>query len=350
MIKKSEKIGIVYHPDYLLHTRSDHPERMERLEKIIDLLEEKKVFERIEMIEPEPAKIEEVALIHDMEYIRSIDKACRSGQYYLDMDTYIVPESYRIALLSVGGALAALQGVLSNKTRRVFALNRPPGHHAEHSRAMGFCIFNNVAVATAVARTAYGLKKIAIVDWDVHHGNGTQHSFESNPDVLYISIHQSPAYPGTGDIYEVGFGPGKGYTINIPLPPGSGDPEYLMFFNQLIIPVLDQFEPELIIVSAGQDIYSKDPLAGMLVTHSGFYRMTEALVDLSERYCGGKLMLCLEGGYHLDGQAGAVLQVLNALGQWELEISEESEEREPRDDVQQMLRKILHLQNKYWDL
>ncbi|MDY6825773.1 MAG: histone deacetylase [Bacillota bacterium] len=347
---KGEKIGIVYHPDYLLHTRNDHPERMERLKKIIDLFDEKNVLERIEMIKPELAEVEEVALIHDPEYIRSIDKACRSGQKYLDMDTYIVPDSYRVALLSAGGALSALRGVLSSNPRRIFALNRPPGHHAERRRAMGFCIFNNVAIAAAKAISFYGLNKIAIVDWDVHHGNGTQHSFESDPNVLYISTHQSPAYPGTGDIYEVGIGPGEGYTINIPLPPGSGDPEYLMFFNRLIIPVLEQFEPELIIVSAGQDIYSKDPLAGMLVTHQGFYRMTEALADLSERYCGGKVMFCLEGGYHLDGQAGAVLQVLNALGRWELEITEESEEREPRDDLLQHLQGILHVQNKYWDL
>lgn len=350
MDEKGETVGIVYHPDYLLHTRGDHPERKERLEQILALFEEKNLFERIEMITPEPAEVEEVALIHDPEYIKSIEEACRSGQNYLDMDTYIGPHSYRVALLSAGGALTAMRRVMENRPRRIFALNRPPGHHAERSRAMGFCLFNNVAIAAAAARSAYGLQKIAIVDWDVHHGNGTQHSFENDPGVLYISTHQSPAYPGTGDLYEVGVGPGEGYTINIPLPPGSGDPEYLLVFERLIIPVLDQFKPELILVSAGQDIYSKDPLAGMLVTHSGFYRMAEALADLAGRCCGGRIMLCLEGGYHLEGQAGAVLQVLNALGRWGMETGEKPLYNEPREDVLQWLQGIVHFHNKYWDL
>jgi acetoin utilization deacetylase AcuC-like enzyme len=349
MNNKKETIGIVYHPDYLIHTQGQHPERKERLEHIVSLIRKSSPPGLTEMAEPESAAFEDIALVHDPAYIRSIDEACRSGKQFLDADTYIVPESYRVALLSAGGALKGLKKVMSGSRRKTFVLNRPPGHHAEKNQAMGFCLFNNVAVAAAAARRDYGLKRIAIVDWDVHHGNGTQHMFEDDSEVLFISIHQSPAYPGTGRVEERGRGEGEGYTINIPLPPGCGDVEYALFFDRVIVPVLEQFKPELILISAGQDAYKMDPLAGMSLTHRGYYYMAMVLTELAEKLCEGRVLLCLEGGYHLEGQAGAVLQVLNALGSWDLPIGEKTPPLEPFGMAQKVLGEVFRVHKNYWE-
>lgn len=350
MEKDNETIGIVYDRDYLIHTQGQHPERKERLEHIMAALSSDIKAEHIKVLQPSPAEVDDIALVHDRDYIQSVDEACRSGKRNLDMDTYIVPESYRIALLSAGGAITGLRSVMSQTLRKVFVLNRPPGHHAERSRAQGFCLFNNVAVAAEVARRDYGLKRIAIVDWDVHHGNGTQHSFESDPSVLFISTHQSPAYPGSGHLEETGLNRGEGYTVNIPLPTGCGDVEYALLFERIIIPVIDQFKPELLIISAGQDAYRQDPLAGMSLTHQGYYNMAESLAAAAERWTGGRILLCLEGGYHLQGQAGAVLQVLNALGRWGLPQSEIAPQLTPSEAAQRRLEEVLAVQEKYWKL
>jgi len=345
-----EKVGIVYHSDYLIHTQSQHPERKERLEHILAMLDESNMTSNIRMIEPVSAGVEEISLIHDASYIRSIEEACKSGKSYLDMDTYIVPDSYRVALLSSGGALTGMRRVMDDKKGKVFVLNRPPGHHAERSRAMGFCLFNNVAVAAEAARREYGLQRIAIVDWDVHHGNGTQHSFEDDPGILFISTHQSPAYPGTGSMQEVGTDKGVGFTVNIPLPPGCGDNEYALFFDNVIIPIIDEYKPELLIISAGHDAYHRDPLANMSLTHGGYYYMAEVLTAAAERYTGGKILLCLEGGYHLRGQAGAVLQVLNALGKWGLPVDERSPDLQPGRHIQQRLEEVMDIHKQYWNI
>jgi acetoin utilization deacetylase AcuC-like enzyme len=344
------KVGIVYHPDYLIHTQGQHPERKERLEHISMALREEGLLEKIIMSEPKPAVVEDIALVHSIDHIRAVEEACLSGKRFLDMDTYIVPESYKVALLSAGGALEGLRTVMNDRGLKTFVLNRPPGHHAEKNQAMGFCLFNNVAVAAAVARRDYGLQRIAIVDWDVHHGNGTQHSFEDDPAVLFISTHQSPAYPGTGNLGEVGRGAGEGYTVNIPLPTGCGDRDYALFYEQIIVPILDQYKPELIIVSAGQDAYHQDPLAGMALTHKGYHYMAETLAGAADRWAEGRLLLCLEGGYHLQGQAGAVVQVLSAIGQWGLPIGEKSPDLEPNRQVQQRLEEVLAVQRRYWKI
>ncbi|MDW7739513.1 MAG: histone deacetylase [Bacillota bacterium] len=347
---KEEKIGLIYHADYLIHTQGQHPERKERLEHIMAALEDNNLFERVVLKEPAPAEIDDVTLVHDPDYIKLLDEVCRSGRNFLDMDTYIVPESYRIALLSAGGVLTGLRMVMEGDVRKAFALNRPPGHHAERGRAMGFCLMNNIAITAEVAKRDYGLKRIVIMDWDVHHGNGTQHIFEKDNEVLFISTHQNPAYPGTGSMEEVGKDLGEGFTVNIPLPTGSGDEDYKLFFDHLIIPVIGRFEPEIILISAGQDAYRYDPLAGMGLTYQGYYNMALALSDAAEHHCGGKLVLCLEGGYHLTGQAGAVVQVLNALGNWGLPIGEQSPGLEPNRFVLQRLQEILEIQKRYWDI
>lgn len=347
---EADFIGLVYHPDYLLHTQAHHPERKERLESILNAIRQQNLTEKLQIFEPLPAFVEDIALIHERNYIESVEEACRSGRLSLDMDTYLVPESYHVALLSAGGALTGLRRVMDKNPGKVFVLNRPPGHHAESRRAMGFCLFNNIAVAAAVAKRDYGLKKIAIVDWDVHHGNGTQHSFERDSEVLFISTHQHPAYPGTGSIGEVGRSDGEGYTVNIPLPPGSGDVEYGLFFREIIVPVLDQFKPELLLISAGQDAYRMDPLAGMSLTYKGYYNMTCELAGIAERWSEGRILLCLEGGYHLEGQAGAIIHVLNALGGWNLPIDEMAPELKPSDSALRRLDEIRLIQKNYWKL
>lgn len=344
------KVAIVYHPDYLIHTQGQHPERKERLEHILVALKENNLLSDVEIHEPEPASIDDLTLIHDADYIAAVEEACLARRSYLDMDTYIVPESYRIALLSAGGALAGLSMVMNKKPLKVFVLNRPPGHHAEFDKAMGFCLFNNVAIAAAKAVSEYGLQRIAIVDWDVHHGNGTQHSFEKDEKILFISIHQSPAYPGSGGIDETGSGSGEGYTVNLPLPGGCGDPEYDLCFKEIIMPILDQYEPELIIVSAGQDAYHLDPLAGMALTYNGYYNMATQLADAADRWAEGKLLLCLEGGYHLQGQAGAVLQVINAIGKFNLPITENSPLYEVGQSFRVHLDEIIKVQRRFWQL
>ncbi len=350
MSKNLESISLIYDKDYLIHTQSSHPERKERLEYIIAGLEKEEVMNRLELISPQPAETKDIELIHDPGYIRSIEEACNSGKRFLDMDTYIVPESYRVALLSAGGVLAGLHKVMGSNPGKAFALNRPPGHHAERNRAMGFCLFNNIAVAAARAKRDYNLNRIAIVDWDVHHGNGTQHSFEDDREVLFISTHQSPAYPGTGHYREVGRGSGEGFTVNIPMPPGCGDVEYAMIYDQVVIPIIDQFKPELLLISAGFDAYRMDHLAGMSLTQGGFYYIAEILNAAAERWSEGRMLLCLEGGYHLQGQAGAVIQVLNALGQWGLPITERSPDLEPGKHVQNLLQEVLQVQRKYWNI
>jgi acetoin utilization deacetylase AcuC-like enzyme len=350
MPNSGERIGLVYHPDYLVHNQEHHPERKERLEQILSTLEAHPLENKIKKITPLPAELGTVALVHDPGYIESIDEACRQGRRFLDMDTYIVSRSYEVALLAAGGAVAGLKEVLEGECRKVFALTRPPGHHAERNRAMGFCIFNHAAVAARSACRDYGLERVAVIDWDVHHGNGTQHIFEADPHVLYLSLHQSPAYPGTGQLRETGCGAGEGYTINIPLPAGSGDADYLLFFERVILPVLERFKPDLLVISAGQDAYYRDPLAGMSLTHSGYYRMAEALSKTASACCSGRMLLCLEGGYHLQGQAGAVLQVLNAIGRWGLPVPEENPPREPAPATLRRLEEVLQVQSQYWPL
>lgn len=350
MSTDKDKFGIVYHKDYLIHTQKHHPESKERLEHITGAIEKRDLADSLVKLDPVPARVEDIALVHDSGYINTIEEACNSGQRMLDMDTYIVPESYRVALLSAGGVLTGLREVMGSGSDKVFALNRPPGHHSEKGRAKGFCLFNNIAIAAEVAKRDYGLKRIAIVDWDVHHGNGTQHSFEDDPEVLFLSTHQSPAYPGTGHLKDVGRGAGEGYTVNIPMPPGSSDIEYALMFDQVIIPVLDQFQPELLLISSGHDAYRHDPLAGMSLTHQGFYNMADSLRQVAENHCQGRVLLCLEGGYHLEGQAGAVIQIINALGKLDLPLTERSPDLEATSHAQKRLDEVLQVQRKYWSI
>ncbi|MBT9153244.1 MAG: Histone deacetylase-like amidohydrolase [Firmicutes bacterium] len=289
-----------------------------------------------------------MSLVHDLAYIHSVAEACLSGRLYLDADTYLVPESFQAALYAAGGALAGLKAVMSGECKNAFVLCRPPGHHAEKDRAMGFCLFNNIAIAAQAARRTYGLRRVAIVDWDVHHGNGTQNFFYTDPEVLFISVHESPAYPGTGLARETGHGRGEGFTVNIPLPTGSGDAEYALFFEHIITPVLDAYQPELVLVSAGQDAYYKDPLGGMKVTWQGFEQMAQCLTAVAARWSKGRMLLCLEGGYHLEGQAQAVAYVLRRLAESLGTAPKELPPAPPMAAALRLLRDVIAIQGRYW--
>jgi acetoin utilization deacetylase AcuC-like enzyme len=263
-----------------------------------------------EIVAPRAATTEQLARVHDRAYLRQVSEtAGRSRQ--LDSDTYTSPESPDIALLAAGAAIDAVERVMNDSHKAAVAMVRPPGHHAERNRAMGFCLYNNVAVAAAHAR-AQGASKVAIVDYDVHHGNGTQHIFEADPHVLYLSTHQFPYYPGTGAATEVGRSSGLGFTVNVPLEVGAVDEDYQLVFARLVVPVLRQFEPDLILVSAGVDAHERDPLGGMRLSTEAFAAMTLELGAVAQECCRGRIVSVTEGGYDLQALASSLDAVIAA--------------------------------------
>jgi acetoin utilization deacetylase AcuC-like enzyme len=309
-------ISFISHPDYLKHeTGRRHPEDPARLTAITRHLETTGILAQLVQAEPSEPSLDWLTLAHTPEYISTVEAACTSGVKALDPDTYISPDSYRAALLAVGGALLAIDQVVEGKAVNAFVALRPPGHHAERERAMGFCLFNNIAIAARYAQRRYGLKRVLIVDWDVHHGNGTQHTFEDDPSVLFFSTHQFPFYPGTGLSSERGTGAGLGYTLNVPLAVGCGDGEYREVFEKILYPAAQAFEPQLVLVSAGFDAHRDDPLAGMNVTEDGYAQMTAIVREIAERHSEGRLVSLLEGGYNLEALARSVERHLHVLGQ-----------------------------------
>jgi acetoin utilization deacetylase AcuC-like enzyme len=264
-----------------------------------------------EVVAPREVTHEQLARVHDVEYLRRISET--AGQALaLDPDTVTSAETYAVAQLAAGAAVDGVERVMSGSRAIAFAMVRPPGHHAERGRAMGFCFYNNIAVAAAHARTL-GAQRIAIVDYDVHHGNGTQHLFESNPSVLYISTHQYPFYPGTGAADEVGVGAGGGFTVNLPMEAGAIDDDYRVVFAEVVLPVLRQFKPDVILVSAGFDAHERDPLANMRLTTGAFAAMTAELRAVAAEYCDERMMLITEGGYDLRALAASLDGVVTTL-------------------------------------
>lgn len=268
----------------------------------------------LKFIPPREATLDELELCHERDYIASVARTAGLERYAFDGDTTTSPESYRTALLGAGGALTAAEAVLEGVVDNGFAIVRPPGHHALPARAMGFCLFNNVAIAAAWLIQKRGLKRVAIIDWDVHHGNGTQDIFYYSADVLYVSTHQFPHYPGTGSIDEIGEGPGEGFTVNVPMPAAFGDSEYLRAFDELIIPVCREFKPEFVLVSAGFDCHFRDPLASMRVTENGFRAMTRRINRLAAECCEGRVVAVLEGGYDLKALVDSGQAVIEEMG------------------------------------
>ncbi|MFC1870051.1 histone deacetylase [Chloroflexota bacterium] len=305
--------GLVYDPIYLKHDTGQHVESARRLEVAIAHLEQTGLKSQLTLIKPRAASEEEILLIHQKQYLSHIKDVAQKGGGWLDPDTVMSPDSYQPALYAAGGAIMAAESVIKGEVASAFALVRPPGHHATPQHAMGFCLFNNIAIAAKYAMAKHNLERILIIDFDVHHGNGTQAAFYDNPKVFYISTHEHPFYPGTGSIEETGKGKGKGTTLNIPLPAGCGDAEYQNVFEQIIMPAARRFKPQFIMVSAGYDLHWADPLAMMHVTTTGLAQIAKIIRGLAEELCGGRLVFTLEGGYNLTALATSIKATFDVL-------------------------------------
>ncbi len=311
------RTGYVYDERYLLHNPGEwHPEQPDRLKAIHKHLTQERLLDLVVRIEPYEDTLSWVERVHDPDYIKRFQEDCQKGRQIFQVpDCGISKESYQIALLAVGGVIAAIDAVMTGKVDNAFCAVRPPGHHAEKNRALGFCFFNNVAVGATYLLEHYGLERVAIVDWDVHHGNGTQHLFEADPRVFYLSVHEDPefCYPGTGFAKEAGRGPGKGFTLNLPFPPRSGDWEYKEALRKIGIPRLRKFSPQFLLISAGFDAHENDPLAHMKLTQEGFRDMGRQLIDLAQETAGGRIIGVLEGGYNLEVLSACVEDLLRVL-------------------------------------
>jgi acetoin utilization deacetylase AcuC-like enzyme len=310
---KATTTGYVYDPLFLKHTESWHPESAKRLEAIMAELKASGLLASLQQIPSRAATFDEVASVHSISHIEHVKEISQAGGGYLDPDTYTNSYTYEAAMMAAGSLIDLTLAVIAGQVKNGFAFVRPPGHHALSHRTMGFCIFNNVAIAVKLAQVKQGLERIAIVDFDVHHGNGTQAIFEEDPGVLYISTHQYPHYPGTGRAQEIGRGQGEGTIVNIPLPAGVGDDGFRAIYTELIIPLLRWFKPQLMIVSAGYDCHWDDPLAGLGLSLTGLAWISQTLVTLAAELCAGKVVFVLEGGYDLKVLSIGVANSVRAL-------------------------------------
>jgi len=305
--------GVVIDPRYMDHdTGAGHPECAERIGALLPLVEA--LAPEVTRLQARPATPDELALVHEPEYIKEVAATQALPHFAFDADTPTSPRSYETARLAAGGFLVLLDAIMAGDVENGFALARPPGHHSESGRAMGFCFFNNIAVGAQYLRRRYGLGRVLIVDWDLHHGNGTQHMFESDPGVLYVSTHQFPYYPGSGNFGEVGTGEGEGYTVNLPFPAGFGDAEYRQAFERIVEPVARQYDPQFVLISAGFDAHARDPLGGMMVSEAGFGALARVLLDVATEHSQGRCAAILEGGYDLSAIRSSVHHVLAAFG------------------------------------
>ena len=338
--------GVVIDTRYLEHdTGAGHPERPERISALLPLIEA--VAHRVTPVAARAASGDELALVHDGAYVEQVARTQDEHPWYaFDADTPTSPRSYATACLATGGLLAVVDTIMAGEINNGFAFVRPPGHHAERQRAMGFCLFNSVAVAAEYLRRRYGMQRVLIVDWDLHHGNGTQHMFETDPGVLYISTHQYPYYPGSGAMDEVGRGDGVGYTVNLPFPAGFGDAEYAEAFTRIVEPIAHQYAPEFVLISAGFDAHARDPLGGMQVTEAGFASMARRLLGVAQADAHGRCAAILEGGYDLTAIRTASQGVLaECLGNTEpLPLPDAATRATP------LLDRITRIQSRYWKL
>ena len=308
-------LGFVLDDVFLQHRApAGHPERVARFEAVASALRQANLASRGKHVPIRPATEEELLRAHGAAYLQELVRTVPGKSGWLDADTYFSPGTWDAALAAAGGLTELAVRTLHGELTQGLAVVRPPGHHATRDRAMGFCLLNNVAIAAAAAR-AQGAARVAIVDWDVHHGNGTQDIFWDDPAVQYLSVHQYPYYPGTGAPSEIGGQAARGSTINVGLPPGMGDPEYLHVFDTVFVPALRRFRPDLLLVSAGFDPYQDDPLAQMSVTAEGFGAMARRLRMVADEVCGGRMVVVLEGGYDLRGLSTGITSVLDALGE-----------------------------------
>ena len=341
------KAGLVYDPIYLEHNTGDHVENSQRLVAALSYLKETGIKEKLTCLPPRPALLEELKMIHAPEYISYVKSKAEKGGGWLDPDTVMSLKSYEAALYAAGGVLVAIEKVMNGEVDNAFALVRPPGHHAIHDRAMGFCIFNNMAIAAKFALSKFSLKRVLIADFDVHHGNGTQDAFYADPKVLYFSTHQYPFYPGTGWMDETGTGEGEGTTVNFPMAAGWSDEEYLRAFNEVLVPVARRFQPQLILVSAGFDAHWADHLAMMRVSVKAFAQMVMIFKNLAAELCQGRLIFTLEGGYNLRVVSSSIKAIFDVLlGNSEIDDPlGEAEVRKPEgfDEHIEAIKEIHHI-------
>jgi len=305
--------GLVYDPIYLEHNTGPHPENASRLIKTVEHLEHTGMMEQLSRISPRAATVEELSTVHAPGYISYVETFAQGGGGALDPDTIVSPGSYNAALKAAGGLIEAVDAVMAGEVKSAFALVRPPGHHAVRWEAMGFCLFNNIAVAARHAMDKHRLERILIADFDVHHGNGTQEAFYSDPRVLYFSTHQYPFYPGTGRVDETGEGSGKGTTVNVPLPGWCGNEEYLRVYGEVLAPAARRFRPQLILSSAGYDAHWSDWISLMHLSTTGYAKIVGILKGLADELCDERLVLTLEGGYNLDALASSIRATLDVL-------------------------------------
>lgn len=307
------KTAFVYDPFNLRHTLEGHPENYRRLETTWALLQQDGILNDLLQAPSSPAPINAILRVHTPRYIETLQRMSHAGGGHVDGDTYVNPDSYHAALLAAGGLLNVTDMVLHGQADNGFALIRPPGHHALIQRGMGFCLFANVSIAARWAQDHHGLDRVLIVDFDVHHGNGTQDIFYEDPTVLFFSTHQYPHYPGTGRGTERGKGAGEGFTINVPMEAGEGDAEYHAIFLKSLVPAADAFKPEFVMISAGFDAHKDDPLASMGLTEAGYADLTDIVAGIAKRYANGRILSSLEGGYNLTALAYSVDAHIKAL-------------------------------------
>jgi len=309
-----KRTGILIDPIFEQHlTPSGHPECPERMTVLLEFVNR---YQRdgLLRIQPRPAVADEIGWNHDRAYVSQVAATADRGFYEFEPETRTSDKSYQAACMAAGGLMSVIDAVVAGQVDNGFAFVRPPGHHAEYAQAMGFCLFNNVAIGARHLINSHQLDRVLILDWDVHHGNGTQHSFYGSKNVLFMSLHQWPHYPGTGAAEDVGSGAGAGFNVNVPLPASCGDEEYLAVLDHTLLPIARQFHPQFVLVSAGFDAHARDPLGGMRLSDAGFGAMTQRLLDLADQCCDGRLVLSLEGGYDLNALQSSSEAVLDALG------------------------------------
>lgn len=332
-----------------------HAENPETKRRVKNLLDRSKFMKVLQQVEPRSATREEAEMNHDLAYLDRLKQLSDAGGGDAGEHAIVGPDSYEIALLSAGGALTAVDAVMNEEVDNAYALTRPPGHHAEYKEGMGFCLLNNIAIAAKYAREKYGLKRILILDWDVHHGNGTESAFREDAGVLFMSIHQENIFPKhRGKITYTGEGAGEGYSVNIELPAGTGDEGYLHTFDRVVEPIVNQYQPELILISAGQDPSRFDPLGRMLVTAKGFYDMAARVKALAEKHCSGRLVACHEGGYSTAYVPFCTLRVLEALTGKSSGIADPFDQGYHEGPIYanqvEAINKVLEIQKNYWEL
>jgi len=342
-------LAIIKDERYLEHNAGEgHPESPRRLRVIHDLINAE--FSDLPLIQPRLATEDELALIHNPFYIQTVANTAGRVHSQLDPDTGLSARSYETARLAAGGLLNGVDSLLSTPNSElktpssVFAFVRPLVHHAEPERGMGFCLFNNIAIAAEYAKQRYGLTRILIVDWDLHHGNGTQRAFFEDPQVLFFSSHQYPYYPGSGSFEQVGSNKGEGFTVNAPFPTGFGDAEYVQVYSRILKPIALEYKPELVLVSAGFDPYVKDPLGGMKVTGEGFGALAAIVREIADKTCQGKVLLTLEGGYNPEGLREGTRAALNTFIGKSFPLTTSA----PAPAADRVLERILGIQRKYW--